>query len=83
MTTMGLARPSKEEEFMQEGRDSQYKFVTVQGSCGSGYDVKQCEGHANRMLGQGYELIQVYQSSVPSCFGGSNSTLVMVFRTVP
>jgi hypothetical protein len=57
-----------------------YKFITVAGSCGSAYNISECEQHANRMANQGYALVQVYQSSTPSCFGSANSALVMVFR---
>jgi len=56
-----------------------YKFVVVQGRCGQPYNVAESEEHANRMLGQGYELVQVYQTVTSTCFG-SSSSLVMVFK---
>ncbi len=57
-----------------------YRFVTVKGSCGNPYDVGACEQHANRMAGEGYDLVQVYQSTTPSC-GGGQSVLIMIFRS--
>ena len=57
-----------------------YKFLTVTGSCGSPYDIGSCEQQANKMLTQGYELVQVYQTITRRCFGGGQSVLVMVFR---
>jgi Domain of unknown function (DUF4177) len=56
-----------------------YKFVTVAGSCGSAYDIAKCETNANQMSQQGYELVQVYQTTTAGCFG-ANSSLVMVFK---
>jgi len=56
-----------------------YKFVTMQGSCGSPYDIGKCESTANKMSDNGYDLVQVYQSSTRAC-GGSKSVLVMVFK---
>jgi hypothetical protein len=57
-----------------------YKFITIQASCGqSGYSIPKCEEAANKMSSQGYELVQVYQTMTPGC-GGSNSSLVMVFK---
>jgi hypothetical protein len=57
-----------------------YKFVTIEGSCGNPYDVRVCEGNANKMAEQGYDLVQVYQSTSASCIGQSKSVLVMVFK---
>jgi len=56
-----------------------YKFVTISGSCGNPYDIGKCESNANQMLQQGYELMQVYQTTTPGCFS-TNSVLVMVFK---
>jgi hypothetical protein len=56
-----------------------YKFITVQGSCGNPYDIAKCEQHANGMLSQGYELVQVYQTTTAGCTG-TQSVLVMIFR---
>ncbi len=56
-----------------------YKFVTITGSCGSAYDIDRAERAANDMASNGYDLVQVYQSTTPGCFG-ANSALVMVFR---
>jgi hypothetical protein len=57
-----------------------YKFVTVEGSCGSPYDTATCEANANKMAEQGFELVQVYQSTSAACVGQSKSILVMVFK---
>lgn len=57
-----------------------YKFLVVKGSCGTPYDIGSCEQQANKMLQQGYELVQVYQSSRSSCVWNTQSVLVMVFR---
>jgi len=60
-----------------------YKFVTVSGSCGSPYDVDVCESTANQMGSQGYELVQVYQTSMKGgCGSSASSVLVMVFKKV-
>jgi hypothetical protein len=59
-----------------------YKFITISGSCGGEYDLKKCEDNANKMLQQGYELVQVYQTRTSACLGGSNSALVMVFKQI-
>jgi hypothetical protein len=56
-----------------------YKFVTMQGSCGSPYDVGKCEQHANRMDQEGFTLVQVYQTNTAGCCG-AKSVLVMIFR---
>lgn len=56
-----------------------YKFVTMQGACGNPYDIAKCENAANKMSENGYELVQVYQSSTAGC-GGAKSILVMVFK---
>lgn len=57
-----------------------YKFVTIQaGCCSSGYNLKKCEENANKMATQGYDLIQVYQTTMAGC-GGANSSLVIVFK---
>jgi hypothetical protein len=56
-----------------------YKFVMLQGSCGSPYNVNKAEQTANNMLKEGYELSHVYQSTTSGC-GGAQSVLVMVFR---
>jgi len=58
-----------------------YKFVTVEGNCGKPYDVTQCEAHTNKMAGQGFVLIQVYQTSSAGCCG-PKSVLVMIFRQI-
>ena len=58
-----------------------YKFVTMEGSCGSPYDVSKCEQHTNRMSDEGYVLIQVYQTTSTSCCG-PKSVLVMIFRKI-
>jgi hypothetical protein len=57
-----------------------YRFLTVKGSCGQPYDVGACQEHANTMSAEGYDLVQVYQTSTSGCFGGTQSVLVMVFR---
>ncbi len=57
-----------------------YKFITVKGSCGNPYDISVCEKHANTMDQQGYDLVQVYQSTTSRCCGGAQSILVMVFK---
>lgn len=57
-----------------------YKFVTIQGGCcQSTYNVSECEATANKMLKQGYVLVQVYQSTTPGC-GTPHHALVMIFR---
>jgi len=57
-----------------------YKFITIEaGCCQSGYSLTKCEDNANQMYKQGYDLVQVYQTSTPGC-GTSNSALVMVFK---
>lgn len=56
-----------------------YKFVVQQGGCGKPYDVKKAEKSANDMLKQGFELVQVYQSTSSGCTG-VKSVLVMVFK---
>lgn len=56
-----------------------YKFVTIEGSCGTPYDIRKCEAHANRMNGEGFALVQVYQTSSASCCG-PKSVLVMIFK---
>jgi hypothetical protein len=59
-----------------------YKFVTIEGSCNSPYDINACEGHANRMAAEGYFLVQVYQTTIhrKGCCTAPKSVLVMVFR---
>ena len=57
-----------------------YKFVMIQGSCGSPYDIGKSESQANAMYNQGYELVQVYQTTASGCFS-TKSVLVMVFKT--
>lgn len=59
-----------------------YKFVMVQGSCGSPYNVASCEAQANKMQAEGYALAHVYQSTTPACIGKSSSVLVMVFKKI-
>lgn len=59
-----------------------YRFITIQGSCGSPYNIAACEKNANKMLQEGYELVQVYQTSTSSCLAGSKSVLVMVFKRI-
>ena len=44
-----------------------YRFVTIQSSCGTGYDIDDCEEAANKMQRNGFELVQVYQSSTWGC----------------
>ena len=56
-----------------------YRFVTAEGTCGNPYSLEKCEQNANKMLGEGFELVQVYQTTTPGC-GGSKSILVMVFK---
>lgn len=57
-----------------------YKFIVSQGGCGTTqYDIGTCEKQANQMAAQGWQLIQVYQSSSPGC-GTNKSVLVMVFK---
>ena len=56
-----------------------YKFVTVEGKCSNPYDIGVCEKNANKMAEQGFDLVQVYQTTSATC-GGSKSVLVMVFR---
>jgi len=56
-----------------------YKVVTAEGSCGSPYNLRLVEEHANRMASSGYDLVQVYESRVGTCFG-PKSVLVMIFR---
>jgi hypothetical protein len=56
-----------------------YKFVTMEGSCGNPYDVGKCEQHANRMRQEGFQLVQVYQTTSASCCG-AKSVLVMIFH---
>ena len=57
-----------------------YKFVVIEGSCGNPPDIGSCEIQANTMAEQGYELVQVFDSTTLSCFGRTKSALVMVFR---
>ena len=57
-----------------------YRFVVIEGSCGNPADIGSCEAQANTMAGQGYELLQVFDTTTLSCFGRSKSALVMVFR---
>lgn len=56
-----------------------YKFVAVQGKCADSYDIKKAEEITNKMLAEGYELVQAYQSSAGSCMG-PKSILIMIFR---
>ena len=56
-----------------------YKFIVSTGSCGSPYDVGKSEQQANQMAQQGYELVQVYQTSMKGCCS-PKSVLVMVFK---
>lgn len=57
-----------------------YKFIVTQGGCcGNAYDVGKAEANANKMAKEGYDLIQVYQSSTSGC-GGAQSVLIMVFK---
>ena len=58
-----------------------YRFVTIEGSCCEDtYNIGHCEESANKMLRNGFELIQVYQTSTKGCVG-SKSILVMVFKS--
>jgi hypothetical protein len=57
-----------------------YKFIVTQsGCCGGSYDVGKAEANANKMSKEGFDLVQVYQSSTAGC-GGAQSVLVMVFK---
>ena len=56
-----------------------YKFVMIQGSCGNPYDVGKAEKNANDMEKQGYDLVQVYQTTTSGCLS-TKSVLVMVFK---
>ena len=56
-----------------------YKFIMIQGNCGSPYDIGNSEGQANKMYQQGYDLVQVYQTTTAGCFS-TKSALVMVFK---
>jgi hypothetical protein len=57
-----------------------YKVILVPAGCGtSAFDVGLLEKNANNMHGQGYELVQVYQTSSAGCTGPKTSG-VMVFR---
>ncbi|MFO0697522.1 MAG: hypothetical protein U0230_28345 [Polyangiales bacterium] len=59
-----------------------YKVILVPASCGqSMLDVGAIEQNANAMFGQGYELIHVYQTITPGCFGAKTAA-VMVFRAM-
>ena len=64
-----------------------YRFVTIQSSCGATYDIDDCEEAANKMARNGFELVQVYQSSTwgcsidQGCCMGKKSVLVMVFKS--
>lgn len=57
-----------------------YKFVAVLGSCGSPPNLASCEVQADTMATQGYELLQVFNTTTLSCFGRAKPTIVMVFR---
>jgi hypothetical protein len=58
-----------------------YRFVTIKGSCcEDAYDIGRCEESANKMEKNGFELVQVYQTSTSGCVG-SKSMLVMVFKS--
>ena len=47
-----------------------YKVILVPAACGqSTLDVNLIEKNANAMLGQGFELAHVYQSTSPGCTG--------------
>jgi len=56
-----------------------YKFVMIQGSCGSPYNIKKAEDTSNKMAEQGYRLVEAYQSTTAGC-GSTNSVLVLVFE---
>ena len=57
-----------------------YKFIIIEaGCCSSGYSLSKCEENANKMASNGFDLVQVYQTSTPGC-GSTNSSLVMVFK---
>lgn len=59
-----------------------YKFIVIRGRCGQdAYNIAHCEQNANMMLQQGYELVQVYQTTTPGCIA-NKSALVMVFKQV-
>lgn len=60
-------------------RDTMYKFVLIEGSCGNPYDIGKAEQNANNMDKRGYDLVQVYQTSTSGCTG-SKSALVMIFE---
>ncbi len=57
-----------------------YKFITVKGSCNSPYNIKDAEEHCNKMVAQGYELDQCYQSNMQQCMNSNSSILVLVFK---
>lgn len=57
-----------------------YKVILVPAACGkSVLDVDLLEKNANAMHGQGFELVQVYQTTSMGCMGTKTSA-VMVFR---
>lgn len=58
-----------------------YKFVTIKGSCGSPYNIADCEAQANKMSTNGYKLVQVYQTTTSGCIFSGQSVLVMVFTS--
>jgi hypothetical protein len=59
-----------------------YKFVVLEsGCCSSGYSIGKAEQTSNKMVQDGYKLIQVYQTTTPGC-GTSQSALVMVFQRI-
>ena len=59
-----------------------YKVVLVPAGCGdNALDVGLIEKNANKMSTQGYDLVQVYQTTTAGCTG-SKSACVMVFKRV-
>lgn len=56
------------------------KVILIPAACGqTALDVGLLEQNANTMYEQGYELVQVYQTSSRGC-GGPKSAAVMIFR---
>lgn len=57
-----------------------YKVILVPAACGQAHlDVGLIEKNANAMEAQGFDLMQVYQTSSAAC-GGSKTSVVMIYR---
>jgi hypothetical protein len=57
-----------------------YKVILVPASCGqSTLDVGLIEKNANTMASQGFQLVQVYQTTSAGCTGPKTSA-VMIFK---